>query len=34
MNAAVAKYVAFARVAAAQVRHERSDLAGALRFSP
>ena len=32
MTPAVAKYVAFARVAAAQVRHERSDLAGRVLF--
>jgi ABC-2 type transport system permease protein len=32
MTGAVAKYVAFSRVAAAQVRHERADLAGRLVF--
>jgi ABC-2 type transport system permease protein len=32
VTAAVAKYVAFGRVAAAQVRHERSDLAGRVVF--
>jgi len=32
MTRAVAKYAAFARVAAAQVRHERSDLAGRVLF--
>jgi ABC-2 type transport system permease protein len=32
MTAAVAKYVAFSRVAAAQVRHERGDLAGRVVF--
>jgi ABC-2 type transport system permease protein len=32
MTAALTKYVAFARVAAAQVRHERSDLVGRVAF--
>jgi ABC-2 type transport system permease protein len=32
MKAAVAKYIAFARVAAAQVRHERGDLTGRVAF--
>ena len=32
MTAAIAKYAAFSRVAIAQVRHERSDLAGRVAF--
>jgi ABC-2 type transport system permease protein len=32
MTAAVAKYVAFSRVAAARVRHERGDIAGRVAF--